>query len=149
MAQGNIHGVKGTDTISFIQQQDVPRNREVTYATYVLDHRPLKAEKYRVRMTVGGDKLTYPFDDSSHVANLLATKLRINSTISDTHTGARFMSADIIYYLLASLIERPECMRVKHKNVQTDIKKLYNLVDKITQDGYIYIKRSKGMYGLK
>ena len=105
MAQGNIHGVKGTDTISFIQQQDVPRNREVTYATYVLDHRPLKAEKHRVRIAVGGDKLLYPFDAGSPTANLLVTKLLINRKISDAHKDARYMSADIKDYLLASPIE--------------------------------------------
>ena len=54
LAQGNIHGVRSTDIIEFIPQSKVPKNRNVTYATFVCDYRPLKDEPYRVRITVGG-----------------------------------------------------------------------------------------------
>ena len=54
LAQGNVHGVTGTDTIEFISKKDVPTGRRVTYATYVLDHKTLKTEQNRVRITVGG-----------------------------------------------------------------------------------------------
>ena len=40
-------------------------------------------------------------------------------------------------------------MMVKHKDVPEDIRKTYNLADKVTQDGYVYGKISKGIYGLK
>ena len=47
LAQGNIHGVKVIDTIEFIRQEDVLRDRDVTYASFVCDHRPLKSEQWR------------------------------------------------------------------------------------------------------
>ena len=95
LAQGNIHGVRSTDTIDFILKKEVPDGTTVTYATYVLDYRPLKEEPYRVRITVGGDKLHYTDDAGSPAANLLETKVLINSTISEASRGARFMTADI------------------------------------------------------
>ena len=92
LAQGNIRGVKGTDTIQFIRKEDVPRDRDVTYASFVCDHRPLKTEQWRVQCVAGGDKLFYPNDPASPAANLLNTKILLNSTISDAKRGARFAS---------------------------------------------------------
>ena len=46
-------------------------------------------------MVVGGEKLAYPDDPASPAANLLDTKLIINSTISDSNKGARFMTVDV------------------------------------------------------
>ena len=61
----------------------------------VCDYRPLKDEKYRVRLTIGGDKLDYNNETASPTANLLDTKILINSTISDAERNARFMTIDI------------------------------------------------------
>ena len=54
--------VSYTDTINFIPKHEVPNGKDVTYATYVLDYRPLKSEPYRVKITVDGDRLTYDND---------------------------------------------------------------------------------------
>ena len=61
----------------------------------VCDFRPLKSKKHRVRLTVGGDKLTCDFDVASPAASILESKLLINSVISDAHKGARFLTLDI------------------------------------------------------
>ena len=61
----------------------------------VCDFRPFKEEKYRVRLTVGGDCLQYPDDTASPAASLLETKLLINSTISQSAYGYKFMTLDI------------------------------------------------------
>ena len=47
------------DTIDFINKHEIPKDKDITYATFVLDHRPLKTEEYRVRTTVGGNRLSY------------------------------------------------------------------------------------------
>ena len=52
LAKGNKYGVKYTDTIEFIKQQAVPSGRDVTYGNFVCDHRPLKSEPWRIRLTV-------------------------------------------------------------------------------------------------
>ena len=149
LAQGNKYGVQSTDTIDFIFKHEVPTGCCVTYATYVLDYRPLKDEPYRVRITVGGDRLVYLDDAGSPAANLMETKLLVNSTISHAKEGARFMSADIKDYFLATPMDKAEYMKVQYKHIPEDIRLQYNLQEKLTADNCIYIKIKKGMYGLK
>ena len=48
-----------------------------------------------MRLTIGGEKIKYDKERASPAANLLDTKLLLNSTILDAHKGARFMSLDI------------------------------------------------------
>ena len=149
LAQGNKRGIKGTSTINFIYRRQVPKGRDVTYATFVCDHKPLKTEKHRVRITVGGDRLSCPDDTGSPTANMMETKILVNSTISDSHLGARFISVDLQNFFLATPMARKEYMRVKLKHLPPDIIEYYNLMDKVTPDGWIYIQIEKGMYGLK
>ena len=95
LAQGNYSGVESTDTIEFIPHTDVPQSKKVTYASFVCDHRPLKDEKWRIRLVVGGDKLPYDSDSGSPAQNLLEMKLLLNSVIFDANIGARFLSMDL------------------------------------------------------
>ena len=55
LAQGNKFGVQPTDTIDFIAKTDITIGKDVTYASLVCDHRPLKIEPWRVRIVVGGN----------------------------------------------------------------------------------------------
>ena len=126
-----------------------PQNRDVTYASFVLDYRPLKSEPNCVHITVGGDRLTYNSDSGSPAANLLKTKLLINSTISDASRGARFMSADLKDFFLATPMEGDKFMKVKYKHFPDDIHKRYNLDKKVTKDGHVFIRIKRGMYSLK
>ena len=149
LAQGNDKGVKGTNTIAFILKSEVPSDKKVTYASYVCDYRPLKDEPYRVRITVGGDRLDYAQDAGSPAANLLETKILLNSVISDADKGARFMCVDIKDHFLATPMDDPEYMKVQYKYIPNDIRLRYNLDLKVTEDGWVYIKIQKGMPGLK
>ena len=149
LSQGNKFGVKATDTIDFIGKNDVPQGAKVTYASFVCDHRPLKPEQYRVRIVVGGDKLTYAYDSGSPAASLLETKLILNSTISDCDKGSRFFTADVKDFFLATPMKDAEYMKVPLKYFPTDIIDKYNLRNLVTHDKYIFIKIKKGMYGLK
>ena len=71
-----------TKTIFFINHNQVPQGRKVTYGKKECTIRPTKAEVHRVRLTVGGNCLEYPGNPSSQCASLITTKLLINSTIS-------------------------------------------------------------------
>ena len=90
LAQGNDYGIIGTDTIEFILKSEVPHGRDVTYASFVCDKRPLKTEPFRVRIVVGGDRLSFDDDAGSPATDLLETQVLLNSTISDSDQGARF-----------------------------------------------------------
>ena len=127
---------------------DVPAGRDVTYASFRFDYRPLKSEKYRARMVVGGDRLSYNDDPGSPAASLIETKLLLNSVISDADKGARFMSADLKDFFLCSYMKTPEYMRIPLKNIPDDIIKKYN-IDKLKHKDFVYVKIKRGMYGLK
>ena len=88
--------------MNFIHHSKIPSNNKVTYASFVCDHRPLKSEQWRVSLVVEGDKLTCPYDPGSPAANLLETKLLLNSVISDSDKGEWFMSSDLKDHILAS-----------------------------------------------
>jgi hypothetical protein len=149
LANGNKHGVKATNTIEFISQRNVPSDRAVTYANFICDYRPLKSEKFRVRLVVGGDKLPYENDAGSPAASLLETKLLLNSVISDAHKGAKFMGCDLKDFFLATPMEKAEYMKIQWKYIPLDIREQYGLESLVTEDKYIYVKINKGMYGLK
>ncbi len=127
LASGNIHNVSFNDTISFISPNQVPDGRDVTYASFVCNHRPLKSEPWCVRIVVGGDRLSYNQDPGSPATSLVETKILLNSVISDAHRGARFISYDLKDYFLATPMDRPEFMKVKLKYFPDDIINKYQL----------------------
>ena len=148
LAQG-IRDIKGNNVLDFISHSEVPADWIATYANMVCDIRPLKTEKFRVRLTVGGDRLQYPDNTVSPVATLLETKLLLNSTISQSAKGARFMTLDIKDFFLQTIMERPEYMKIHAKCFPKDIRDKYNIKNKIHSDGYVYCMIKRGMYGLK
>ena len=81
----------------------------------VCDICPLKTEKYRVWVTVGGDRLQYPDNTVSPAASLLEAKLLINSTISQSAQGARFMTIDIKDFFLQTTMPDAEYMKIHQK----------------------------------
>ena len=115
----------------------------------VCDHRPLKQEQDRVRLTLGGDVLDYLGDTASPAASLIESKLLFNSVISDSHLGARFMSLDIKDSFLQSILHDAEYLRIHSKYFLPDIRAKYNIENLIATDGYVYCKIKRGMYGLK
>ena len=74
-----------------------------------------------------GDKLTYNADAGAPAENMLETKILVNSTISDANRGARFMSADLKDFFLATPMEGDEYMKVSYKHFPQDIRDQYRL----------------------
>ena len=148
LSKGNKHGVPYTDTMDFIPRFGIPDGRDITYASFRFDYRPLKDEPYRTRMVVGGDKLAYFEYPGSPAASLLETKLLLNSVISDAYLGARFLSCDLKEFFLFSFMTRPEYMRIPLRHIPADIIATYNLLP-LVHKGFVYIKIKRDMYGLK
>ena len=149
IAQGIKNRIKGNDTVEYIRKSEVPKYKKVTYANFVCDIRHLKQETHRVRLTVGGDKLEYLFDTTSPAASLLETKLLINSVISDAHKGAFFITIDLKDFFLQTIMDEPEYMRIHERYFPKDIRQQYNIDNIVGDDGYVYCKIKRGMYGLK
>ena len=148
LAQG-IRNVKGNDVIEFIQKSEVPKNKKVAYANMVCDFRPMKLDKWRTRLTIGGDILDYEGDSASPAATLLETKLILNSTISESHQGARFMTIDLKDHFLQTIMKDAEYMRIHNKYFFEDMRKKYHINNIVDKDGFVYCRIKRGMYGLK
>ena len=146
LAQGKLGRVSATNTIFFINHNQVPNGRKVTYGKKECTIRPTKAEIHRVRLTVGGDRLDYPGDPSSQCASLITTKLLINSTISTK--GARFGTADIKNFYYGTPLARYEYMKIRFDQIPQEIVDAYNLKP-LEHNGYIFMEIRKGMPGLK
>eukprot|EP00804_Cyclotella_cryptica_P008878 CCRYP_013090-RA/>CCRYP_013090-RA protein AED:0.15 eAED:0.14 QI:0/0/0/1/1/1/3/0/882 len=148
LARGIPGTVKGTNTIVFIAYNKIPpqRRKDVTYGCIVANYRPEKEDPYRIRLTVGGNRITYPGNCGTPTADMLTTKILLNSVISTK--GARFMTIDIKDFYLNTPMVCPEYMRLKLSDIPDQIIKLYKLDKLVTTDGYVYVLIQKGMYGL-
>eukprot|EP00804_Cyclotella_cryptica_P001906 CCRYP_007349-RB/>CCRYP_007349-RB protein AED:0.31 eAED:0.31 QI:0/-1/0/1/-1/1/1/0/639 len=147
LVQGLPSIVKGTNTIAFIQRTHVPQDRwkDVTYGRIVANFRPEKDDPYRIRLTVGGNRINLPGDCGMPTADMIMVKILLNSVISTVN--ARFMAIDIKDFYLNTPMERPEYMRLKLADIPAAIIELYHLRD-IARDGYVFVRIQKGMYGL-
>ena len=137
---------KGTDTIFFINRNQVPSDRKVTYGRLVSTIRPNKDEVHRVRVTVGGDKLDYPGITSTQCASLTTVKCLLNSTLSTP--DSKFMVLDIKKFYYGTPMERFEYMKLPLALIPDEIVQQYGLLD-LVHDGYVYMEIRKGMPGLK
>ena len=140
----------GNNTMVFILPHQVPAGRKVTYANFVCTMRPGKAELYRIRMTVGGDRLDAYQDVRSPAIGLTDTKLHLNSTISDAHLGARYCTGDLKDFFLVSDMIIFQYMKIHRRYLTPEVIAEYDLTDAhFDSKGYIYVEIRKGMYGLK
>ena len=148
LAQGIGGRVEGTNTVEFIHKHEIPQDRfkDVTYIKFVCTIRTKKKDPYHTRATMGGNLINYPKDVGIPTANLLLIKLFLNSVISTK--GARFATADISNFYLMTPLKRPEYAKVKLSDIPEEVIEEYNLREKVTPDGYVYLKVGKGMYGL-
>lgn len=149
LAQGMPGRVEGTNTFFFIDYGKIPANRknDVTYARICCNIRPEKVnEPNRTRITVGGDRINYPFEVATPTADLLTVKLLLNSVISTE--GARFASVDIKNFYLCTPLSRYEYVRMNLADFPDDVIEQYNLKAIANKAGMVFVEIRKGMYGL-
>ena len=144
---------KGTNTIHFMSLDEIkqiPGDRTVTYARIVVDYQPQKTDPNRVRITVGGNLITYPGELTTRTADLTTSKVMWNSVISTQ--GARYACVDVKNFYLMTPLDRYEYMRMKIDLFPPELIELYNLAPKVKYDakgvGYVYMEIRRGMYGL-
>ena len=122
------------------------RRGDVTYASFVCNVRKEKKEKNRTRCVAGGNLINYPWDVGTATAEMLLVKIFFNSIISTP--GAKFMTMDMSNFYLGTPMKRKEYMRIKICDIPKEIVDEYKLDEIATQDGWVYIKICRGMYGL-
>jgi hypothetical protein len=149
LAQGMPGLNTGTNTIFFIQKDQVPRDRakDVTYGLITTLIRSEKIEEpNRTRLVAGGDRVHYLGDAGTPTADLLTVKLLLNSIISTPN--AKFMTMDIKDFYLNTPMARYEYMRLRLSDMPEYVIAHYKLNEIATPEGYIYCEIQKGMYGL-
>jgi hypothetical protein len=78
-----------------VNKQEIPKDHQgdVTHGRIVCVYQDSKKDKYRTRITMGGNLINYPGNCGTPTADLLTVKLLLNSIISTPNT--KFMSIDI------------------------------------------------------
>jgi hypothetical protein len=134
----------GTNTIHFIPHTEKPHDRTATYLKIVAAIQLHKAEKYRIRFTVGGDRIEYSGPTSTPTAALPAIKILVNSIISTE--GARFMTCDLKDFYLGTPLPVYEYMHIPAKHIPTCIMEQYKLAP-LVQNNNDLVEICKGMDG--
>ena len=146
LVQG-IRDVPGTNTIFLILKSDIPKDRrkEVTYVQIVVSYRPQKTEKNKSRLVVGGDRLMCLFDVITPTCDLPTIKILWNYVLSTP--GDMFFTLYLENFYIGTPMALAQYMRLPIKIIPQEIIDIYNLND-IVEDGWVYVKIVKGMYGL-
>jgi hypothetical protein len=77
---------------------------------------------------------------------MITVKLHLNSVISTKNT--HYCTFDLKDFYLNTPMDQPKKMRMKISNLPPNFVKAYNLINLATNNGTIYVKIQKGMYGL-
>ena len=93
-----------TNTMKFIDPNDLPSNVQCTYLSLVCAYCPEKENPYWVRGVVGFDRLSYDRDCSTKTAAIYTVKLHFNHIIS-TPNG-RHDTTDVKDFYLNTSMER-------------------------------------------
>jgi hypothetical protein len=138
-----------TETKFFVWKENIPdyRKSNETYARIVCVYQGGKKDKYRTRITMGGNLVNLPGDCGTPTADLVLTvKLLLNSIISTPN--AKSMTLDIKDFYLMTPMKRYEYFRMKLNLFPQDIIDKYNLKNKVNHNGNVHCEVRRGMYGL-
>ncbi len=140
--------VKGTETICFIHQHEVPqkRRKDVTYGSFLCTVWPKKDKPNQTCFAVGGVRINYPGEVATPTADMLVAKILLSSVISTR--GAQFMTICISNFYLMTPLKQPKYIRGKINDLPEEIINEYTLREKVNKTGMVYIEVTKGMYGL-
>ena len=119
----------------------------MTYGRLVCDIKEHKTETHQTRITVGGNLLGFPGLLSTPTATVTTAKFLFNSVISTP--GAKCLVADVKNFYMNNDLPEPEYMKFHLHIIPQEIIDEYALHDLVDEDGWVYPKIVKVMYGLK
>ena len=138
-----------TGTMTAIMRNSQPTNRrkDTTY------YNPKPKEKfdldntsklYRIRGTIGGDRIHYLGDTKANTAAMPVVKMLLQSTISE---DAQWMTIDIKDFYLNTLLPRSEYLSIPLKFLSPAMLIKYNLKPYV-DNGHVLFEVLRSMYGL-
>jgi hypothetical protein len=116
-----------------------------TYANPVVDYCPQKEDPYRIRITAGGNLVTFEGNASVRTADLDTAKMHWSSVISTKK--ARYTCLDIRNFYLTVKLEYFKYMKMPLSLFPSWIVEQYNLKE-LAVDGWVYIEMRRTVWGL-
>ena len=138
---------KGTNTLFWINKEQVPKDKTATYARVVVDKRPEKEEVNQTRITAGDDRLEFQGDTSTKTAGLETVKMVFNSVVSTP--DAKFMTVDISNMYLNTQLNKYQYMQFNLKMISQEVINPYGLQNKATKDRWVCCEIRTAICGLK
>jgi hypothetical protein len=149
MSQGNNKtGTKGMDAMFVMNPQDVPnipKNQPSTFAKVVVVYPLQKEDPHQIRITAGGNLISYPGELTTRTADMTTAKLHWNSILSTPK--ARYMCLDIDNFYLMATLNHYKYMKLPLSFFSPLIITQYNLMNKVV-GGYVYLQLHKAVWGL-
>ena len=93
-----------------------------------------------------GVRVNYQVDYGTPTVDLTTVNLLLDSTVSTLNEN--FMTIDVKDFYLNTPMARSEYLRLKLSDLLERVVQNYNLEEKATRDGFIYIQIKREMYGL-
>jgi hypothetical protein len=140
LAQGIGDRIKGTNTMKFIQANELPADQQ---PTYIWTEQPQKEEKFHTQMTVGGNLIDYPGNVST--AEMDTIKILLNRV---DHPGRTICSANMTNFYLNMPMDRHEFVCIPINLIPDEILHEYQLHNLVDSKGFVLACIEKGMYGL-
>jgi hypothetical protein len=112
----------------------------------VVTYCPEKDDPNQTKITVGGNCIVHHGNVSTLTVETMTVKMHLNSVISTK--GAQYCTFYLKDFYLNTPMEQPEYMRMKLSNLLQEFADLFNLTKIAEDNGNLYIKVQKGMYGL-
>ena len=142
-------GQKGTNGM-FVMTHDkimyaLAAKKFFTYANPVVDFRPQREDPHCIRITAGGNLITYEGDASVQTADIDTAKIHWNSVVSTPN--AKYMCLDIKKFYLTVALEYFEYTKTPLNLFPEWTKKQYNL-NELAFDGWVYIEMRCVVWGL-
>ena len=116
--------VAGTDTFRVMRYADIPcdRRKEIVHVKVVCEVKPQKTDPNRTRITVSGNRISYPGKVGTPTASLELFKIMLNSVLSCP--GARFACFDAAnFYRQTPEMDRKEYVIIKFDNIPVEFRK--------------------------
>jgi hypothetical protein len=135
-----------TGTIPPICFRSIPHGRVITYVNPVCVEKVNDdgSIKFRTRLTIGGDRIVYPYDKSAVTAEMDALKILLNCMISE---NANWSTIDLTDFYLGTGLPHPEYIRIPTRHIPPRVITFYKLHPFIDND-VLYCSVHKTHYGL-
>ena len=127
-------------------EQPLQRRKDTSYYNPQIKEKEDSAgnRTYRVRGTIGGDRINYPGETSASTAAMPVVKILLQSVISD---DSNWMTLDIKDYYLNTPLARPEYIRIQRKLIPLSTMVQHEL-EQFMSNNSILFEVNQGMYGL-